>query len=245
MFGAGAWNWRLTRSKRASCGLVRRCRPGHLAAHDAFQPQLAINRATGSRPTLKPSRLSCSQTSFAIDASFGVDPDDLLRQRHPLRPRRAKVGSALQDVLMPGGGGDPQNLHIGSTVVSTWASMKEVIPKRAVEPRLGEIGACLAQDLVGLPQFRTSRSSALCARPSRSAPPARLPASTRLLDPLVQRLRRAADLGCDRGDRQRDGHCSARDQKQRIARSRNFRRKLVARIAHDGSPSQELEPRQT
>src|SRR6476659_9467852 len=69
----------------------------------------------------------------------------------------------------------------------------------AVELRRRKISACLAQDLVGLPKLAVLplKGLQLVGHVGRNAgsPPA---IDLGLLDPVMQRLWRAADLGCNR-----------------------------------------------
>ena len=70
---------------------------------------------------------------------------------------------------------------------------------QAVELRLGENRGCLAQNLIGALQFanlplQLLHPLSLVRRQPRA--PSRI--SLDLADPLTQRLRRTADLGCDR-----------------------------------------------
>src|SRR5271169_4241498 len=80
--------------------------------------------------------------------------------------------------------------------------MRQSWPEPAVELRLGKIRARLAQDLVGLPKLAVLafQSLQLC-RHIRGNTGAHTTVALGLLHPLMQRLRRAADLGGDRRDR--------------------------------------------
>ena len=112
MFGAGAWNCRLTRSN------------GQAAALSGVVVLTTLPRTTPSSPrhAISGRRLAADLEAFAVELQPdllrtvdvevpGVDTDDLLRQRLVLlRPCGAKVGIGLAaNVLVPGGGGDPQN----------------------------------------------------------------------------------------------------------------------------------------
>ena len=74
--------------------------------------------------------------------------------------------------------------------------------KWAVELRLGKVGRCLAQDLIGLPEFAVFPLQ--CLDPVtilRRLAGSRTAVTLGLPDPAPQRLRRAADLRRDRIDR--------------------------------------------
>jgi hypothetical protein len=99
--------------ERASGRLVRRGRPDHLAAHDAFQSEMRHQPGDTVAPDLEAFAVELQPDLLrAVDAEVpGMDADDLLRQPFViLRTQGAKVGIGLAaDVLVPGGGGDPQN----------------------------------------------------------------------------------------------------------------------------------------
>jgi hypothetical protein len=108
-----------------------------------------------------------------------------------------------------------------------------------------KIRARLAQDLVGLPKLAglAFQSLQLC-RHIRGNTGAHTTVALGLLHPLMQRLRRAADLGGDRRDRR-----PARGMLAFVIQNHSHRagadlgRELVGRLAcHGLPPSQELEP---
>src|SRR6185436_7912833 len=107
----------------------------------------------------------------------------------------------------------------------------------AVELRLGKISRRLAQDLVGLPELPVLALQRLQAidhigRSTRSLAAVDLS----LLDPLIERLWRAADLGGNRYDR-----CPPRRMLDLVIQNHshrsgaNLRRKFVCRFARHGS----------
>ena len=110
-------------------------------------------------------------------------------------------------------------------------------PEPAVELRLGKISARLAQDLVGLPKLAVLafQSLQLC-RHIRGNTGAHTTVALGLLHPLMQRLRRAADLGGDRRDRR-----PARGMLAFVIQNHSHRagadlgRELIGRLACHGS----------
>src|SRR5690606_1683458 len=110
-------------------------------------------------------------------------------------------------------------------------------PEPAVELRLGKIRARLAQDLVGLSKLAVLALQGLeFRRHIRGNSGANATVALRLLHPLMQRLRRAADLGGDRRDRRpARGMLDFVMQNQPHRTGTDLRRELVGRLACHGS----------
>src|SRR6266446_6757171 len=174
----GSWRLELAIDpiERAWSALVADGRALWLAADDALQAEVThepLDRAAGDRKALP--------THLPPDLPHAVDLEVLIENPQDLRLQNIVPLFACRSARprIPDGA----------------RRRTPSFPKGAVELRLGEIGRRLAQDLVGLAEFThlaLQGFQAIC-RLCRDA--GALPGfNLCLLEPLVQRMRRAADL---------------------------------------------------
>ena len=243
MFGAGAWNCRLTWSSGHGAALslivVRTGLPriDALQAHGSHQPR---HRAAGN--------LDALALQLPPDLAHAIDPEVLLEHAPnlglqggvPLRPRRQPGGiGPLGGMGVVGRRGDRQHLAdrldpIRLAVIvdegdhglnrrssSAWAKYADALRRISLACRSSRFSRSSAFSFVGHIRRHASPHAAVALG---------------LLHPLIQRLRRAADLGRDRDDRRpARRHARFVIQHHPHRAGADLRRKLVRRLACHGS----------
>ena len=218
-------------------------RPDRLAADDALKadrPHQARHGAAGDLEALPPQLPP--DLAHAIDLEvLGEDAADLgLQGRIPLRPRRQLGGiGPLGDMVVVGRWGDRQHLadRLDPMRLAVIVDERDHGLNRRSSSAWAKYADRLAQDLVGLSKLAVLALQRLQLRRhvGRHAGPLAA-VDLGLLHPLVQRLRRAADLGRDRRDRRpARGMLAFVIQHHPHRAVADLRRKLVRRLARHGS----------